>query len=234
MSAQQQALFEVDDRLLLQNGARSKLFVILKKLKGPLIFLLLLVTWIAFGVAMKNVNGKITELESKSDAYHKHFSFHSRAASAENCQELRSHGFSSSGHFLIDPDGRYSGKPAFEVYCDFDKNLTRVSPFDVTYEPWTVKLHYDDQINALIEASGTCYQHVTFDPEHCLNVYWWEDNRNMKLWLKEPNGIKTKSNSITTVTIQSAFLPIKALAVGRLSPYNCNEFSISDLICSGE
>ena len=50
---------------------------------------------------MKNVNVKITELESKSDAYHKHFTFHSRAASAENCQELRSHGFSSSGHFLL-------------------------------------------------------------------------------------------------------------------------------------
>ena len=54
---------------------------------------------------------------SKLEESIKKNAFHSRAAAARSCQELYDHGFRQDGYYWIDPDGRYIGNVAFEVYC---------------------------------------------------------------------------------------------------------------------
>ena len=97
MSGQQESIFEIDEDQYESNmfeNSKSKVLAVLNKLKAPFLLLLILVSWITLGV-------KVSELESEVDAYQRKLTFHSRAASAEDCQELRNHGFSTSGHFLI-------------------------------------------------------------------------------------------------------------------------------------
>ena len=208
---------------------KSKVLRVLKvlnKLKLPLLFLLILVSWISLRL-------ELSALQSEVEAYQRKLklpTFHSRAASAEDCQELQNHGFSTSGHFLIDPDGRYFGKPAFEVYCEFDKNLTIVSPTSAKLDYSRLTIGYDDQVVSLIEDSGTCYQYVTFDSEKCLNQFWWEDSRGVKHWFRDNGGMAVGYRPGVT----SVFLPIKA--IGPTSPLICkpNEGIVEGLICSGE
>ena len=114
-------IFEKASEKLENKPKVLRVLKVLNKIKVPLLFLLVLVSLISLSV-------KLSALEYEVESYQRKLTFHSRATSAENCQELQNHGFSTNGHFFIDPDGPYFGKPAFEVYCDFDKNLTRVSP----------------------------------------------------------------------------------------------------------
>ena len=104
----------------------EKFKAVFDKLKVPfLLLLLILVSWITLGVRVSkmeseadsyqreltvlkaDVNSKLADLDYeviKVDSDQKKFaydSFHSRAASAEDCEELRNHGFSTSGYFLI-------------------------------------------------------------------------------------------------------------------------------------
>ena len=222
MSGQLQSFFEIDEDQTKSNMF-EKVLAILNKLKIPFLFLLIFVSLITLGV-------KVSNLESEADAYQRKLTFHSRAASAEDCQELRTHGFSTSGHFLIDPDGRYSGKPAFEVYCDFDKNLTRVSPTSGKSENDRLTLEYDDQLSSLVEHSGMCYQYVSFASDKCLNVFWWEDNRGLQHWFRDNDELKVGK----TMPVRSDFLPIRAVGPPDHLSCNTNEVIVEDLICSGK
>ena len=109
MSGQQQSFESIDIFEEDQNNFNmcEKFKAVLDKLKVPFLLLLLIlvpcVAWITWGV-------KVTNMENEVDSYKqeltilkklKHDSFHSRAASAEDCEELRNHGFSTSGYFLI-------------------------------------------------------------------------------------------------------------------------------------
>ena len=125
--------------------------------------------------------------------------FHSKAASAQSCRELYEHGFTESGYYLVDPDGRYTGQTSFEVFCERAYQwyvreynyLTKIIPKTRTFnissqlsEDFNVKIDYNatsQQIQALIENSGTCYQEITFEclvmPLHFeeINHGYWKD-----------------------------------------------------------
>ena len=114
MSGQQQSFFQLDEYPGLSSVIKGKVLAVLNKLKIPFLLLLILVSWITLGVKISKLSSqvdshevKLTDLDYEVDqvgsnqkklAYD---SFHSRAASAEDCQELRNHGFSASGYFLI-------------------------------------------------------------------------------------------------------------------------------------
>ena len=94
--------------------------------------------------------------------------FHTRAASARNCRELFDHGFKSSGKYRIDPDSRYSGTPSFEVYCDFEKNVTVIEATEQTFQfannksSLEILKYFDlnenniDKARSLVGSSGSC------------------------------------------------------------------------------
>ena len=232
----EEALEKLEKEKMENKSKVLRVLKVLNKLKLPLLFLLILVSWISLRL-------ELSALQSEVEAYQRKLklpTFHSRAASAEDCQELQNHGFSTNGHFLIDPDGRYFGKPAFEVYCDFDNNLTRISPTSADLDYSELTMGYDDQVTSLIEASGTCYQHVSFDSEKCLNQFWWKDNRGVKHLFRDNDGLIIpyyRDNDGLKVgyrlAVKSVFLPIKA--IGPISPLFCktNEGIVEDLICSG-
>ena len=181
--------------------------------------------------AMETITGKVSKLETAGKMYQKELAFHSRAASAKDCQELQRHGFSTSGDFLIDPDGRYSGKRAFKVYCDFQNKLTKVSPMIGKSEKQRQVFVYDSQTISLIEASGICYQQISLTTKKCLNGYWYKDVQGNTHSFREIEDFKVRK----TVRIQSVFLPILAIGyVDSSSSDDCNvnEVSVGDLICS--
>ena len=64
------------------------------------------------------------------------------------CHELASRGVTLSGVYEIDPDGDGIGQPPIQALCDFLLNTTEI---DKDFAP-------QDQIDALIELSKTCYQ----------------------------------------------------------------------------
>ena len=107
MSGQPQSFFQLDEDPGLSNVLKAKVLAVLNKLKIPFLLLLILVSWITLGVKISKLSSevdsykrKLTKVEHEVD-FHEHDSFHSRAAAAEDCQELRNHGFSTSGYFLI-------------------------------------------------------------------------------------------------------------------------------------
>ena len=223
----EEALEKLEKEKMENKSKVLRVLKVLNKIKVPLLFLFVLVSLISLSV-------KLSALESEVESYQRKLTFHSRATSADNCQELQNYGFSTNGHFFIDPDGPYFGKPAFEVYCDFDKNITRVSPTSAKSQPDNSRLtmEYDDQLQSLIETSGMCYQHVSFDSDKCLNhnQFWWEDNRGVKHWFRDTDELKGGNR----LAVKSVFLPIKA--IGSVSPLFCktNEGIVEDLVCSSE
>ena len=103
MSGQQQSFFQLDEYPDLSSVVKGKVLAVLNKLKIPFLLLLILVSWITLGVKISKLSSQVDSHEVKlTDLdYEVDHSFHSRAASAEDCQELRNHGFSASGYFLI-------------------------------------------------------------------------------------------------------------------------------------
>ena len=127
MSDQQQYFFQIDEHPMFENS-KAKVLAVLNKLKVPFLLLLILVSWITLGVKVSKLSSevnsytrKFTKVEVEVDSHKRKLtyldyevaqvdsnqkksaydSFHSRAASAEDCEELRNHGFSTSGYFLI-------------------------------------------------------------------------------------------------------------------------------------
>ena len=128
MSGQPQSFFQLDEDPGLSNVLKAKVLAVLNKLKIPFLLLLILVSWITLGVKVSKLSSevnsytrKFTKVEVEVDSHKRKLtyldyevaqvdanqkksaydSFHSRAASAEDCEELRNHGFSTSGYFLI-------------------------------------------------------------------------------------------------------------------------------------
>ena len=100
MSGQQESIFEIDEDQYESNmfeNSKSKVLAVLNKLKAPFLLLLILVSWITLGVKISKLSSEVDSNQLKLT----YDSFHSRAAAAEDCQELRNHGFSTSGYFLI-------------------------------------------------------------------------------------------------------------------------------------
>ena len=94
-------------------------------------------------------------------------------------------------------------------------------------------LEYDDQLSSLIEASGMCYQYVSFASDKCLDVFWWEDNRGMMNRFRDNDELKVGK----TMPVRSDFLPIRAIGPSDSNSNvdcNANEVIVEDLICSGE
>ena len=145
----------------------------------------------------ESMNVKDAFLMEKSD-------FHYKAASAQSCLELYEHGFTKNGYYLVDPDGRYTGQAAFEVFCEvakkydgnpyeyaFDYTMTKIKPITRTFnissqlsEDFSVEIEYNatsEQIQTLIDNSATCFQEITFDclvmPLHFedINHGYWKD-----------------------------------------------------------
>ena len=128
----------------------------------------------------------------------KNTDFHIKAASAESCSELRQHGFTKSGYYQVDLDGRYNGSESMELFCafsdinpDFDKiiisaNLNRSIPLNGS-SPFVVTPRYNlslDQIQRVIQHSN-CYQEIIFE---CLNMpLHTKAVKNHAFWL-DKNG----------------------------------------------
>ena len=157
---------------------------------------------------LKSVQKGLAEIESKRisklEEKVKNTDFHASAASAQSCQELYNHGFTKSGYYLVDPDGRYSGQSSIEVFCkfyqvnfwrgykhieefrietvlrpknsEFEISSSRDKDFkaDVRYNATT------NQIASLI-TNSICYQEITFKclvmPLHyeATNHGYWKD-----------------------------------------------------------
>ena len=136
--------------------------------------------------------------------------FHVKAASATSCNELYEKGFSNSGYYLVDPDGRYAGQSSFEVYCDFitqpwsrsiDKIETRLRPKTRTIELSTESSRDQDiiwsrtsygatseEIQSLIHHSGHCYQEINIK---CLVMPLHFEDVNHGFWLDRNGHMQT-------------------------------------------
>ena len=136
------------------------------------------------------VNDRVDELTEKMD-------FQVRSSSAQSCQELKIHGFNQSGFYFVDPDGRFYGKSAFPVYCDFKLNETRIptmtKPFEIfssNQEDFEINIRYNtskENIERLLVNSVSCYQEIHYEchvmPLHMGEInhgYWMDKNGNLK------------------------------------------------------
>lgn len=144
---------------------------------------------------VKSVNGHVDELTEKMD-------FQVLSSSAQSCQELQSHGFNQSGFHFVDPDGRYYGKSAFLVYCNFELNETRIptmtKPFEIfssNQEDFEVTIRYNtskENIERLIVNSVSCHQEVHFEC-HVMPLHMGEINHGF--WM-DKNGMFFKKFSV--------------------------------------
>ena len=92
-----------------------------------------------------------------------------------SCHEYAMYGFTASGFYQIDPDGKMMGHAPFEAYCDFEAGTTQLThdkefTVDIPHcaEPmcYELDLQYDGslhQIQALKDISDTCTQDIRFD-----------------------------------------------------------------------
>ena len=101
MSGQPQSFFQLDEDPGLSNVLKAKVLAVLNKLKIPFLLLLVLVSWITLGVKISKLSSEVDSYKRKLTKVEDEVDFHSRAAAAEDCQELRNHGFSTSGYFFI-------------------------------------------------------------------------------------------------------------------------------------
>ena len=98
----------------------------------------------------------------------------------QTCQELGSLGVNRSGTFPIDPDGKNSNEKPITVQCDFPSGKTILGDTtEIAVGNCATDLCFDykietinmpqSQITALMEASLTCVQEVTYS---CLSAPW--------------------------------------------------------------
>ena len=103
----------------------------------------------------------------------------------------------SNGQFFIELENE--DLDPFQVYCDFEKNITIISPVtkqieigsleNITFGNLVTEIQYEaslDQIKALIKRSGSCYQTLHFDcfqmplKTNDTNLAWWKDFKGRK------------------------------------------------------
>ena len=173
--------------------------------------------------------------------------FHLRHGSAESCKELKAIDddfATTNGIYAIDPDGRYKGNHAFEVFCDFNKDITRISAhfsktesvdkttiFKFKYEPSLA------QINGLIEASGSCYQEINVNcpeiPTALINRIFWIDKNGEKHELPKDQALtECQKLKIDYKIAKDWLLPITG--VGIESSHFAGNITIGDLSCSSK
>jgi len=100
----------------------------------------------------------------------------SRTQVLRSCHEYLAFGITTSGYFMIDPDGTLIGHPPFEVFCNFEEQTTDVlhdkDGITLEIEPcsdpkcFRIDLNYNapmEQITALKDISQTCTQFIEFD-----------------------------------------------------------------------
>ena len=163
-------------------------------------------------------SNRISKLEEKI----KKTDFHASAASAQSCQELFNHGFTKSGYYLVDPDGRYSGQSSFEVFCKFYQVRfwrsyryveefrieTAIRPTKSQFElssgsekDFKANIRYNattDQITSLIKNS-VCYQEITVKclvmPLHyeATNHGYWKDRSGTERYFFDGNDFKGRN-----------------------------------------
>ena len=152
----------------------------------------------------ENIQKELAEIESERilplEDQIKKTDFHAKAAAARSCQELYDHGFTKSGYYLVDPDGRYSGQSSFEVYCQFFSYWNghvyvetiiqpKTSKFDMSFmstsdKDFKQEIQYNatnEQIASLI-TNSVCYQGISWNkclvmPLHFqeINHGYWKD-----------------------------------------------------------
>lgn len=96
-----------------------------------------------------------------------------------SCADWRRKGYTSSGYYIIDPDGRGHGVDPARVYCDMTADSStgttllshnqEVRNYINGYEgirSYTRDITYDNGLDfakAVADISGSCYQHLKFD-----------------------------------------------------------------------
>ena len=197
-----------------ENGVPK--IVLLSKVKNLLrsnakILSLTLLVVIIFGLIF-GLMGRISKLETIVSEQQNQHSFHSKAGSAIDCREMRNHGMNQSGYFLVDPDGRYNGMSSFEVYCDFVKNQTIVSPNsnpirieDTNYlTNFEYPVSYEapiDKIRQLIISSRLCSQKISIECQNMplqskgVDRAWWLDYQGKKVYFFDGNNPKVRKCS---------------------------------------
>ena len=149
----------------------------------------------------ESMQNELAEIESERisplEDHMKKTDFHSKAAAARSCQELYDHGFTQSGYYLVDPDGRYSGQSSFEVYCHFYKPSDYYDEIDIytviapktrqfempstTDQDFSARIEYNaslKQIESLI-TNSVCYQYITYK---CLLMPLHYEDTNRGYW----------------------------------------------------
>ena len=165
-----------------------------------------------------------------------------RHGSAESCKELQEidHEHVTSGYFYVDPDGRYNGLPAFEVFCDFQQNVTKISTTSMPdYDDhWHVEYKASvEQIVELITASGSCYQTVQLNcpltPVALINEFFWMNRNHCSRYLPKNETLSECQKPQINFTIESDWmLPITG--VGVVSNNFTGNVTVGDLICSSK
>ena len=99
-------------------------------------------------------------------------------ANVKNCQDLAAIGYTQSGTYQLDPDGKDVGEDPIDVVCNFDDNTTEIvhdqtSPITIQNCILSNELGCHEtaldykvpitQIRALIESSEYCEQSIRFD-----------------------------------------------------------------------
>ncbi|XP_072018996.1 uncharacterized protein [Amphiura filiformis] len=118
-----------------------------------------------------------------------------------SCADLRAAGFTASGEFMIDPDGKNNGEEPFLVECDLEKGVTIVHhdkeqrnqkvkgpdkeapgslQVPITYTPSI------DQIKGLVGLSGDCTQNLQYT---CTRAAIYKNDEQMTWWTNR-NGEK--------------------------------------------
>ena len=139
-----------------------------------------------------------------------------------------------SDQYLIDMDGRNDGLSPFKVFCDFDKNLTRISPKQIKINSNGSKtVDYEasmDQIRLLIYKSGKCYQEIKtddVDDDGSTIQTWWMDFNEKKNNFSEGGIYDPEKQRI----IAHWLLPITGLR-RKVSTKDGTKIGVGDLVCS--
>ena len=111
-----------------------------------------------------------------------------------SCHEYAMYGFTDSGFYQIDPDGKMMGHAPIEAYCDFEAGTTQLThdkefTVDIPHcvEPmcFEMDLQYDaslQQIKALADISDTCSQDIRFD---CFTSALSAKEKSIGVWLNK-------------------------------------------------
>ena len=214
-------------------------------------FVVIILVFVMIGItAHQNSRFESLQSELSKKDNSRILDFYMRHGSAESCNELKAIDTdfaTNNGVYLMDPDGRYKGNPAFEVYCDFDTKQTQISAyynqtnilgtlgriqiFGFAYDPSPA------QINGLIEASGSCYQEIYVNcpkiSTALINrVLWIDKNGNQNELPKDQIITECQKPKIDFKIAKDWLLPITG--VGIESSNFTGNVTVGRLICTSK